>query len=75
MRSYLVFCLKQIYFAGCSPRLKVISVETDVSIRSFSKDEPAKEVKGNSYMYNCTMYLPLLPSLIEVGYDAKDYAN
>ena len=50
-------------------------METDVSIRSFSKDEPAKEVKGNSYMYNCTMYLPLLPSLIEVGYDAKDYAN
>ena len=22
--SYLVFCLKQVYFAGCSPRLKVV---------------------------------------------------
>ena len=23
--SYLVFCLKEIYFVGCSPRSKVIS--------------------------------------------------
>ena len=59
-------------------------METDVSIRSFSKDEPAKEVKGNRYMYNCTMYLPLSPSLIlklghnllnEVEYDVKDHTN
>ena len=60
-------------------------MEADVSIRSFSKDEPAKEVKGNRYMYNCTMYLPsgvtqfnfkLGHNLLnEVEYDAKDYAN
>ena len=39
-------------------------MEADVSIWSFSKNELAKEVKGNRYMYNCTMYLPLLPNLI-----------
>ena len=57
--------------------------KTDVSIQSFSKDKPAKEVKGNRYMYNCTMYLPLLPNLIELGhkllneveYDVKDYPD
>ena len=33
-------------------------METDIPIRSFSKDKPAKEVKDNRYMYICTMYLP-----------------
>ena len=48
-----------------------------VSIRSFSKDEPAKEVKGNRYMYNCTQFNFKLGNklLNEVEYDAKDYAN
>ena len=50
-------------------------MEADVSIQSFSKDEPAKEVKGNRYMYNCTMYLSLQNLLNEVEYDLKDYAN
>ena len=55
-----------------------------VSIQSFSKDKPAKQVKGNRYMYNCTTVFTIVTQfnfklghklLNEVEYDVKDYAN
>ena len=55
-----------------------------VSIQSFNKDKPAKQVKGNRYMYNCTTVFTIVTQfnfklghklLNEVEYDVKDYAN
>ena len=58
-------------------------METDVSIRSFSKDEPAKEVKGNRYMqlYNVFTIVTQFNFklghnlLNEVEHDVKDHTN
>ena len=68
--SYFVFCLKQIYFVGCSPRSKVLSNGKRMFQYSPStKTNRLKRLKeiGTCITVQCIyhcLYLPLFPSLI-----------
>ena len=82
--SYLVFFLKQIYFAGCSPRSKVICHGKQMF--PYSPSAKTNQQKRSKEIDTCTtvqciyhcypIYFKLGHSLLnEVEYDAKDYAN
>ena len=76
--SYLVFCLKQIYFAGCSPRSKVICHGKRMFPYSPSaKTNQQKRLQLYNVFTIVTQFnFKLGHSLLnEVEYDAKDYAN
>ena len=79
--SYLVFCLKQIYFAGWSPRSKVICHGKRMFPYSPSaKTNQQKRLKeiGTSTTVQCIYHcypIYLHKLLNEVEYDVKDYPD